>query len=186
MALTPTTQIPLGFTAPDFSLPEPLAENALRSLQDLRGEKATVVVFICNHCPYVIHVMEEIVRVAKEYEAKGVKFIAINSNDVENYPEDSPEKMVAFSKKYSFNFPYLYDESQEVARAYDAACTPDFNVFDADMLCQYRGQLDGARPGSDAPNDGADLRKALDCIVLGQSLPSPQIPSTGCNIKWKK
>jgi len=186
MALTPTTQIPLGFTAPDFSLPEPAAENAMRGLQDLRGEKATVVVFICNHCPYVIHVMAEIVQVAKDYEAKGVKFIAINANDIENYPADSPEKMVEFAVEYGFTFPYLYDESQEVALAYNAACTPDFNVFDENMLCQYRGQLDGARPGSDIPNNGADLRKALDCIASGQSLPSPQIPSTGCNIKWKK
>lgn len=186
MALTPTTQIPLGFTAPDFSLPEPAAENALRGLKDLRGEKATVVVFICNHCPYVIHVMAEIVQIAKDYEAKGVKLIAINSNDVENYPADSPEKMVEFATEYGFTFPYLYDESQEVARAYDAACTPDFNVFGENMICQYRGQLDGARPGSDAPNDGAALRQALDSILAGQPIASPQVPSTGCNIKWKK
>lgn len=185
MARTPTTQIPLGFQAPDFSLPDTVSGQEL-ALNQLVGAKATVVVFICNHCPFVVHVIDQIVAVARDFESQGVKFIAISSNDVVNYPDDSPEKMKAFAAEHHFGFPYLYDESQEVARAYDAACTPDFSVFDGQQLCVYRGQLDGARPGNDEPNDGKDLRDALAAIVAGRAVSQEQRPSLGCNIKWKE
>jgi peroxiredoxin len=184
MARTPTNMIPLGFKAPDFTLPDTVSGKDL-NLAELAGEKATAVVFICNHCPFVVHVMEQIVSVAKDFEPQGVKFIAISSNDVENYPDDSPELMTKFAAEYDFNFPYLYDESQDVARAYDAACTPDFSVFDGDLICRYRGQLDSARPGNDKPNDGKDLRAALSALVEGREVSGEQVPSLGCNIKWK-
>ncbi len=145
-----------------------------------------MIVFICNHCPFVVHIIEELVKVGKEYIPQGVSFIMVNSNDVANYPDDSPEKMVDFIRKYDFPFPYLFDETQDVAKAYDAACTPDFNVFDGDMKCVYRGQFDDARPGNSLPVTGADLRKTLDVILAGKPVSSEQKPSIGCNIKWKK
>ncbi len=185
MAATPTKQIPLGFTAPKLELPEPLT-GLNKSLDELASEKATVVVFICNHCPFVVHIIEELVRVGKEYMKKGVSFIMINSNDVANYPDDSPEKMVEFAKKYDFPFPYLYDETQQTAKDFEAACTPDFNVFDGNVKCVYRGQFDDARPGNDKPVTGADLRQTLDLLLEGKSIPTDQKPSIGCNIKWKK
>jgi thiol-disulfide isomerase/thioredoxin len=185
MAATPTKQIPLGFTAPDFKLPEP-STGQVRSLDELKSDKATVVVFICNHCPFVIHIIDELVKAGKEYIPKGVSFVMINSNDVTNYPDDSPVKMVEFAKKHDFPFPYLFDESQDVAKAYDAACTPDFNVFDGDMKCVYRGQFDDARPGNNQPVTGADLRRNLDLLLESRPLPADQKPSIGCNIKWKK
>jgi len=184
MAATPTIQIPLGFKAPDFRLPD-LVSGTEKSLNDLKSDKATVVVFICNHCPYVIHIIDELVKVGKEYIPKGVSFVMINSNDVENYPADSPEKMVEFAKERDFPFPYLYDETQKVAKAYDAACTPDFNVFDGEMKCVYRGQFDDSRPKNDEPVSGADLRKTLDLMLAGKKVPVDQRPSIGCNIKWK-
>lgn len=184
MARTPTFQIPLGFTAPDFTLPDVISGRSV-SLSELKGERATVVMFICNHCPFVIHVQEELVRIANDHLSEGIRFIAISSNDVENYPQDGPDKMKAYAESMGFPFPYLYDESQEVAKAYFAACTPDISVFDAELKCVYRGQLDGSRPGNDIPVTGSDLRKALDHIITARPLPEEQIPSIGCNIKWK-
>lgn len=184
MAATPTTQIPLGFDAPDFKLPDMVSGKVL-SLADLKSDKATVVVFICNHCPYVIHIIDELVKVGKEYTPKGVSFVMINANDVANYPDDAPDKMVEFAHDRDFPFPYLYDESQQVAKAYDAACTPDFSVFDGQMKCVYRGQFDDSRPKNDKPVTGADLRRTLDLILAGQAVPTAQMPSIGCNIKWK-
>jgi thiol-disulfide isomerase/thioredoxin len=185
MALTPTKPIPIGFKAPDFRLTNQISNKQL-SYPDIKGEKGTLVMFICNHCPYVKHVVEELVRIGNVYIPQGIGMVAINSNDVENYPEDSPEKMKVFAADHDFPFPYLFDETQEVARAYDAACTPDFNLFDANDRCVYRGQLDGSRPGNEVPVNGKDLRAALDLVLAGKAVPENQIPSTGCNIKWKK
>lgn len=184
MARTPTLQIPLDFIAPNFVLPN-VVTSKHSSLSELKGETATVVLFICNHCPFVIHVQDELVRLANDYLNKGIRFIAISSNDVENYPQDRPELMKDYAERMGFPFPYLFDETQAVAKAYFAACTPDISVFDADLKCVYRGQLDGSRPGNDVPVTGKDLRIVLDCIVAGQSVPQEQIPSIGCNIKWK-
>ena len=185
MAATETIQIPLGFPAPDFSLPDTVSGKTL-SLQDIRGENATVVMFICNHCPYVKHVNHELVRLANDYLSKGVGFVAISSNDVVNYPDDAPEKMKDHALVVGYPFPYLYDESQDVAKAYFAACTPDFSIFDKDLKCMYRGQLDDARPKNDKPVTGKDIRAALDAILNNQPLSAQQIPSIGCNIKWKQ
>lgn len=184
MAATETTRIPLGFKAPDFSLLDTISDNIL-SLQSLKGENATVVMFICNHCPYVKHVNQQLVQLANDYLQKGISFIAISSNDVINYPDDSPEKMKEAAILEGYPFPYLYDESQETARAYFAACTPDFSIFDADLKCVYRGQLDGSRPKNDIVSDGKDIRAALDNILTGQPVSELQKPSLGCNIKWK-
>ena len=185
MALTPTKQIPLGFTAPDFTLPDTVSGKTL-SLNDLKSDKATVVMFICNHCPYVKHVNEGLVQLANDYMSKGVSFIAISSNDVANYPEDSPEQMKLVAEKLAYPFPYLYDETQDVAKAYTAECTPDFSIFDGNLQCVYRGQLDGSRPGSNIPVTGKDIRGALDAILANDTVSEEQIPSVGCNIKWKK
>jgi thiol-disulfide isomerase/thioredoxin len=155
------------------------------TLTDLKSDKATVVAFICNHCPYVIHIIDALVKVGKDYIPKGVSFVMINANDVANYPADAPDKMVEFARERDFPFPYLYDESQEVAKAYDAACTPDFSVFDGNMKCVYRGQFDDSRPKNDKPVTGADLRRILDLILAGKPVPTAQVPSIGCNIKWK-
>jgi len=141
--------------------------------------------FICNHCPYVIHVIDELVRIGKEYLPKGIGFVAISANDIENYPEDSPELMKQFASERKFPFPYLYDESQKTARAYQAACTPDYDLFDTKDTCVYRGQLDGSRPQNDRPIDGKDLREALDAVLAGIKPDEKQLPSSGCNIKWK-
>lgn len=184
MALTESNMIALGTTAPDFTLPDTISDKDL-SLQDLKSEQATVIMFICNHCPYVIHVNDELVKLAADYEKKGVSFIAISSNDVENYPQDSPDKMKAHAAAVGYNFPYLYDESQEVAKAYDAACTPDFYVFDGDLKLTYRGRLDKSRPNSGISLTGEDLRKAIDQTLAGEELSTVQYPSAGCNIKWK-
>lgn len=174
----------LGTIAPDFNLPDTVSGNTL-SLNDIKSNVATVVMFICNHCPYVIHVNEEIVRVAKDYQAKGVAFVAISSNDVENYPQDAPDKMTELAKREGYTFPYLYDETQEVAKAYDAACTPDFYIFDGELKLVYRGRLDNSRPNSGTPLTGADLRAALDAVIAGDTVNPIQYPSAGCNIKWK-
>ena len=184
MVLTPTTQIPLGFRAPDFTLPDAISGKEL-SLEDLASEKGTVIMFICNHCPYVKHVINGIVELANDYMPRGISFIAISSNDVENYPDDSPDKMKEEAARLGFKFPYLYDESQDVARAYHAACTPDFNIFDAELKCVYRGQLDDSRPGNKIPVSGKDIRKALDDLLSGKKISEDQVPSVGCNIKWK-
>ncbi len=184
MALTPTKQIPLGFEAPGFNLPDMISGRQL-SFADIKGEKGTLVMFICNHCPYVKHVVHELVRLANDYLPKGIGFVAINANDAVKYPEDSPEKMKIFAAENQFPFPYLYDETQEVAKAYDAVCTPDFDLFDASDRCVYRGRLDGARPGNDVPVTGEDMRLALDQLLAGTPIPADQSPSMGCNIKWK-
>lgn len=185
MAATPSTMMPLGTTAPSFKLPDTVSGKML-ALSELKGAHATLVMFICNHCPYVLHVNEELVKIAKEYQPKGVSFIAISSNDVENYPQDSPELMKVQAEKVGYTFPYLYDETQDVARAYDAACTPDLYLFDQDLKCVYRGQLDDARPKNDIPVTGKDLRAALNALLAGTPVSERQIPSIGCNIKWKQ
>lgn len=184
MVMTPSNMMPLGTKAPSFNLLEP-ASGQTRSLDELKSETATVVMFICNHCPFVIHIRDELVKFAKEYQAKNISFIAINSNDATQYPEDDPENMKQAVTQYGFTFPYLYDETQDIARAYDATCTPDFYVFDKDLKCIYRGQFDDARPGNDLSVSGHDLRIALDNIINGEPIEYNQKPSIGCNIKWK-
>lgn len=184
MVLTHSTMMPLGTVAPDFSLPD--TEGQTVSLSDFQDAKALLVMFICNHCPYVKHVRGELARLARDYQDKGVAVVGISSNDVENYPDDSPEKMVIEKAQVGYSFPYLYDESQEVAKAYTAACTPDFFVFDKDRRLIYRGQLDDSRPDSGKPLTGSDLRAALDAALADQPVPQDQKPSAGCNIKWKK
>lgn len=184
MALTSSTMMPLGTVAPQFQLPDVISERTY-SLDDLKSDKATVIMFICNHCPYVKHVQSELVKMAEDYIPEGVKFIAISSNDVENYPEDSPELMRAEARKWGYPFPYLYDETQIVAKAYDAACTPDFYIFDSAKKLIYRGQLDDSRPGNGKPLTGKDLRGALEDYLKGNPIAEDQIPSQGCNIKWR-
>lgn len=184
MALTESNMLPLGTAAPHFQLPDTISGNSLQ-LDDVTGEKGTVVMFLCNHCPFVIHVNEEIVKVAAHYQQQGIGFVAISSNDVENYPADAPDKMTAHAKAVGYNFPYLYDETQEVAKAYDAACTPDFYIFDQDAKLYYRGRLDRSRPGNNEPLDGEDLRVAIDEMLAARPAPDKQYPSAGCNIKWK-
>lgn len=187
MALTPSNMLPIGTLAPDFSLKDTVSDKIL-SLQDLKSDKATVLMFICNHCPYVIHVKSEIVRIANECMPRGVSFIAISSNDVEKYPQDGPEAMKIFAEESGFQFPYLYDETQEVAKAYDAACTPDFYIFDGNLKLRYRGRLDDSRPREENPKPltGSDLRGALNAILANQMVSEIQYPSMGCNIKWKE
>jgi len=184
MAATPSTMMPLGTKAPDFTLPDTVSGNEV-SLEELKGNKATVILFICNHCPYVKHINEKLVEVANNYIPKGVGFIAISSNDADNYPDDAPELMHKTAETLGYPFPYLYDESQDVARAYDAACTPDIFVFDKDLKCAYRGQFDDSRPKNGIPVTGKDLTAALDDILAGKDVHIEQIPSIGCNIKWK-
>ncbi len=185
MALTESNMITLGSPAADFSLPDTVSDKTL-SLADIKGDKATVIIFSCNHCPFVIHVNNELVRIANDYQNKGVGFVAISSNDVENYPQDAPDKMKVLAAEVGYPFPYLYDETQEVAKAYDAACTPDFYLYDADLKLAYRGRLDASRPGNDHPNNGADMRAAIDAVLAGTAVTDKQYPSAGCNIKWKK
>ncbi len=185
MARTLSKMLPLNTVAPDFSLYETITGKTL-SLNELKGKKATVIMFICNHCPFVIHVNEQLSQLAKDYTPKGVGFIAISSNDVENYPQDGPKLMRSSAIKNKYTFPYLYDESQEVAKAYDAACTPDFYIFDSNLKLKYRGQLDDSRPENGIPLTGKDLRHAIDCILNNKVNTAAQKPSIGCNIKWKK
>ena len=184
MVMTPSSMIPLGTLAPDFELPDTVSKNIV-SLAELKSDNATVIMFICNHCPYVRHVLNELVTLTNDYKTKGVSFIAINANDVKNYPEDAPEKMRELAKTLGYPFPYLFDESQRVAKAYAAACTPDFYIFDKDLKCVYRGQLDDSRPGNGIPVTGKDIREALDNILSGNPVNTNQKPSIGCNIKWK-
>ncbi len=184
MALTPSNMLPLGTKAPNFLLMDTVSGNYM-SFDQLKSEVATVVMFICNHCPYVIHVNPEILRIANEYRSKGVSFIAISSNDVENYPDDDPDKMRLVAKVLQFPFPYLYDKRQEVAKSYDAACTPDFYVFNGKDELSYRGRLDESSPGNGKKLDGADLRTALDNVISNSPQIENQVPSMGCNIKWK-
>ena len=185
MALTPSNMMPLGTTAPDFCLPDTVSGEEV-CLSDVRGKAATVVMFICNHCPFVKHIQDALVRLGQEYPAQGVSLVAVSSNDAVQYPEDSPESMKALAESLGYTFPYLYDETQQVARLYDAACTPDFYIFDQALGCVYRGQLDGSRPGNDIPVSGADLRRALDALLAGRDIDPDQTSSVGCNIKWKE
>ena len=184
MAATPSTMVPLGFKAPDFKLLNPVS-NSFKSLHELQSDTATVIMFICNHCPFVKHVNNQLVQLALDYQPRGISFIAISSNDVDNYPEDSPEKMKQYATELNYPFPYLFDSTQEVAKAYDAACTPDFYIFDKELKCVYRGQLDDSRPSNGKPLTGKDMREALDAILSGKEVSKNQIPSIGCNIKWK-
>lgn len=185
MAYTESNMLPLGTQAPDFTLPDTVSGQMVR-LSDIASPQATVVMFLCNHCPYVLYVNDEIVRLAKEYQARGVSFVGISSNDAAAYPEDGPDKMHTHARETGYPFPYLYDESQEVARLYDAACTPEFYVFDGQRRLVYRGQLDGSRPKRNpTPPTGEDLRAALDAVLSGKTVNPVQRPAGGCNIKWK-
>ena len=184
MAKTPSTMPPLGMRAPDFRLSDPAGR--IVSKADVRGPKGFVVAFICNHCPYVLHIRHALARFAREAQAKGIGFVGINSNDVTTHPDDRPEKMAEEIRAVGYSFPYLHDEDQSVAKAYRAACTPDLYLFDAQERLVYRGQFDGSRPQSDVPVTGADLRAAVDALLDGRSVPeADQKPSLGCNIKWK-
>ncbi len=183
MALTPSTMLPLGTKAPTFSLPD--TDGTTVSLSDFAGAPALLVMFICNHCPFVKHVRSELAALGRDYQAKGVAVVGISANDVTTHPDDSPEMMAREKASAGYTFPYLYDESQAVALSYEAACTPDFYVFDKTQSLVYRGQLDSSRPGNDLPVTGQDLRQALDAVLNGHNVTSDQKPSIGCNIKWK-
>lgn len=183
MARTPSTMLELGTRAPDFSLPD--TDGGEVSLASLAGAPGLLVAFICNHCPYVIHLREALAALGKDAQGRGLKVVAISSNDVENYPQDSPELMVEEKASAGYTFPYLYDATQEVAKAYQAACTPDFYLFDGDQRLVYRGQFDSSRPGNEDPITGADIRAAIDALLAGESPAQAQVPSLGCNIKWK-
>ncbi len=185
MSRTPSNMLPLGTKAPDFRLFD-VTTKEMYTLQNIKGEKGTVIMFICNHCPFVKHINEEIVRITNDYRLAGFGFAGIMSNDVQKYPQDHPELMKQTARTQQYSFPYLYDETQEVAKAYDAACTPDFYLFDHDLKLIYRGQLDDSRPGNGIPVNGRDLREAMDAILGNKKVPSFQKPSIGCNIKWKE
>jgi len=184
MALTPSTMLPLGTKATAFKLPN--VDGRMVSLDDFKSAPALLVAFICNHCPFVKHVASGFAQLAREYQAKGAAIVAINSNDPVGYPADSPEQMVHEVENRGYTFPYLFDETQAVATAYRAACTPDFYVFDKDRKLAYRGQMDDSRPDSGLPVTGKDLRAALDAVLAGKPVSEKQRPSIGCNIKWKK
>lgn len=185
MSDTPSNMLPLGTKAPFFELPNPAENNALQNLEDLKGEKGTLVFFMCNHCPFVLHVIDKIVELYEDYKGQGIAFIGISSNDVEKYPQDGPAEMADFAKSKNIGFPYLYDESQAVAKAYDAACTPDFYFFDEKLDLIYRGQMDDSRPGNQKEITGEDLIIAFENLLNGQPQEELQKPSMGCNIKWK-
>jgi peroxiredoxin len=182
MAETPSQMLPLGTPAPAFSLPDPA--GTLHSLDDAAGSRAYLVMFICNHCPFVRHVADELARLGKDCQATNVAVFAVNSNDTRNYPADGPGKMQEEAARRGYTFPYLLDADQDVAKSYRAACTPDFFLFDAKRELAYRGQLDGSRPGNNVAVDGRDLRGAIDALLSGKPVPDKQVPSVGCNIKW--
>ena len=184
MALVASTMLALGTEAPDFSLPEPATDETV-SLSRFDGARGLLVVFLSNHCPFVKHLADHFAGLAAEYQGRGVAVVGINANDVANYPDDSPEKMVDEVARRGYTFPYLFDESQEVAKAYRAACTPDFFLFDADRRLVYRGQYDGSRPSLDVPVTGEDLRAAMEAVLAGGAVVGEQVPSVGCNIKWR-
>ncbi|NJB81605.1 thioredoxin family protein [Wenyingzhuangia aestuarii] len=184
MALTPSNNMNNGAKAPDFNLPDVVLGKEL-SLAQVKGANGTVVLFICNHCPFVIHVNPLLVSLANDYKAKGIHFVAISSNDVEKYPQDAPHLMKQHAIDNQYPFPYLYDASQEVAKTYDAACTPDIYVFDQNLRSYYHGQLDNSRPGNGIPSTGKDIKEALDLMLQGKSYDKPEKPSVGCGIKWK-
>ena len=177
--------VPLGTEAIDFHLPDTIT-GLQKGLDDMKSDMTTIIMFLCNHCPYVKHIREELVRVANHYILQGALFIAISSNDVEQYPEDSPNLMKKEALEFNYPFPYMYDETQEVARAYDAACTPDFFLYDGNMHLAYRGQFDDSRPGNEKPITGKDLRQAIENVLNGMPAAERQVPSVGCNIKWKE
>lgn len=185
MAATASTMLPLHTIAPDFCLPDTITDREY-ALQALKGQQGTLILFICNHCPYVLHIKQQLIAIARQYAPLGIATIAISANDIENYPQDAPDKMKQLMEDWGNPFSaYLYDETQEVARAYQAACTPDIYLFDANLACVYRGRLDGATPKNDVPVTGEDLRKALDNVLAGLPITEEQLPSIGCNIKWK-
>ena len=184
MAETPSTMAPLGTVAPDFQLPD--TTGKLVSAHDLRDAPALLVTFICNHCPFVKHIRAGLAQFAREYQARGLAIVAINSNDAKSYPDDSPAKMAEEVRRAGYTFPYLYDETQAVAKAYGAACTPDFFLFDRDCRLVYRGQFDDSRPGNGIAVTGKDMRAALDAVLAGKPVSPNQKPSIGCNIKWKQ
>ena len=186
MSNTPSNMLALGTKAPDFQLPNPSNNNQLQALESLKGKKGTLVIFMCNHCPFVLHVNNELVRLANDYQSKQISFVAISANDVITHPDDAPDKMKATALQMKYPFPYLYDETQEVAKAYDAACTPDFFIYNKNMQLVYRGQLDDSRPGNGIEVSGKDMRNALDCLLTYQPVSAEQRPSIGCNIKWKQ
>ena len=183
MAATNSTMLALGTSVPNFSLPD--TEGNIVSAADFKGAPALLVIFMCNHCPFVKHILNDLVELAEEYRDKGVAVVGINSNDVTGYPEDRPEMMAKLAKEAGFSFPYLYDETQEVAKAYQAACTPDFFLFGREMKLVYRGQMDDSRPGNKIPVTGADLTAAIEAVIAGSEVNTEQKPSIGCNIKWK-
>ncbi|MFN3757129.1 MAG: thioredoxin family protein [Flavobacterium sp.] len=185
MARTESNMLSLGTTAPNFKLQDTVSKNWF-TLDELKGEKGTLVVFICNHCPFVHHVIDELVMVINDYRVQGIGMVIISSNDVEQYPQDHPDLMAEFAFDNKFEVPYLYDATQEVAKSYDAACTPDFYLFDEQDRLVYRGQLDDSRPGNGIPLSGSDLRGAIDSILYNRKINPVQKPSVGCNIKWKK
>ena len=184
MTQTASTMLPLGTPAPAFNLPEPATGRTV-TLADFQSAPVVLVIFMCNHCPFVKHIRAGLIEFAREYQAQGLAIVAINANDVANHPDDSPAKMAEEARTFGYPFSYLYDESQAVAKAYRAACTPDFFLFDTDRKLVYRGQFDGSRPGNNVPVTGSDLRAAADAMLVGGSVPSDQKPSIGCNIKWK-
>jgi len=179
-----SNKIKLGSKIIDFNLMNPIL-NKLQTLEELKSPKGNVIIFMCNHCPYVIHILPKLVELSKEFISKGINFIGINANDVSSYPEDSPDKMIEYAQKYGIPFPYLFDETQEIARKYDAACTPDIYVYDDEDTLIYHGRFDAARPGLDTPITGSDLRYALECLLENKINEKPQYPSIGCSIKWK-
>ena len=183
MALTPSTMLPIGTPLPAFRLPDP--DGKLVSSDDFAGAPALLVMILCNHCPYVKHVADGVARFAREYAAKGLAMVAINANDVAKYPEDAPARMAEEAARRGYAFPYLYDETQAVAKAFRAACTPEFYLFDRERRLAYRGQFDGSRPGNRVPVTGDDLRAAADAVLAGRPAPADQKPSIGCNVKWK-
>ncbi len=185
MVATQSTMIPLGTPAPPFELPDAASGKTVR-LQDFSGAPALLVAFLCNHCPFVKHMLDGLIAFARDYGPKGVAIVAISSNDVEEYPQDSPKAMAKLARAKSFSFPYLFDESQAVAKAYSAACTPDLFLFGSDGRLAYRGQFDSSRPGGREPVTGADLRAAVDALLSRKPVPANQVPSIGCNIKWKR
>jgi len=184
MARTESNMLPLGTPAPEFRLPDTVSGKTL-TFDDIAGDRATLVMFICNHCPFVKHVLDELVRLGNDYDRAQLGMAAISSNDVTGYPQDRPERMAELARAKDFPFPYLYDQSQNTARAFDAACTPDFYLFDAERRLVYRGQLDDSRPGNDRPVDGRDLRAAINAVLAGRPVAREQKPSIGCNIKWR-
>lgn len=185
MARTPSNMLPLGTKASDFKLKD-VQTGSFKTFNDVSGSKGTLVMFICNHCPFVKHIEDELVKLGLDYMNKGIGVVAISSNDIEKYPADSPEKMKELAEEKGYSFPYLFDETQSVAKSYDAACTPDFYLYDAEAKLAYRGQLDDSRPGSEIPVTGKDLRAAIEAVIAGRTPGTDQKPSLGCNIKWKE